>query len=80
MKVRLNLTIDQDVLAATKEEVSKSKTSISELVESFLKRITISKNRNTVIDIVQSLPKPPDMVERDLEKAYKEERAEKYGF
>ncbi len=79
MKAKLNLTIDQEVLLEAKRHAYHSKTSISKMVEGFLRKIAYPNQRKTVIEIVQELPEPKSSDERDLKKAYIEERAEKYG-
>jgi hypothetical protein len=80
MKTRVNLTIEDSILQDTKLYAEKQGTSVSEIVESYLKNITKPIKRKTIIDLVQELEKPNIDAQTDLKDLYYRERSEKYGF
>lgn len=63
MKARLNLTIDEGLLEKAKHNAASRKSSVSN-------QIPASKS---VIDMIQSLPKPDLETKGDLKKRYMEE-------
>ncbi len=79
MKSRLNITIDEKLLTGAKRYADRHKTSISQLVEGYFKRI-MGPGRKNIIDLVESLPKPRMDSEEDLKKKYYEDQKKKYGF
>jgi Family of unknown function (DUF6364) len=79
MKSRLNITIDEKLLTGAKRYADRHKTSISQLVEGYFKRIT-GPGRKNIIDLVESLPKPHIDSGEDLKKKYYEDQKKKYGF
>jgi len=83
MKSRLNITIDEDLLTGAKRYADRHKTSVSQLVEAYFKRIARPDRKKNIIDLVESLPKPQagnaDM-NGDLKKQYYEGQKGKYGF
>jgi hypothetical protein len=80
MKTRVNLTIEDSVLQATKRYAEKRGTSVSEIVEEYLKGITRSHNKINVIDLIESLPPSKINTEIDWKEEYYKENAKKYGF
>ena len=80
MKERLNLTIDGALLEAMKAYAAKRQMSVSELVESYFKRVTKPVQRKTVLDLVDELKKPHIDPKADLKELYYKEQGEKYGF
>ena len=70
MKSRLNLTIDESLLKSTKLYAEKKGTSVSELVESYFKQITLPKKRKTIIDLIESLEPPKIDLKADLKELY----------
>ncbi len=82
MKTRVNLTIEKSVLEDTKLYAETNGTSVSELVEDYLKNITKSfrHKKKSVIDLIEKLPKPQLDEHIDYKEFYYKERAEKYGF
>ena len=80
MKTRVNLTIDETLLNKIKRYALKKKVSVSELVESHFKNLTRSARHETIIDIVDRLPKPAIPEDSDLKEGYYEDHAKKYGF
>ena len=80
MKVRLNLTIEGNLLDRVKRYADSKQTSVSELVEDYFKNITKAPRRQNVIDLIEKLGKPSLDTKRDLKKAYYEDQATKYGF
>ncbi|HEV3221342.1 MAG TPA: DUF6364 family protein [Puia sp.] len=79
MKSRLNITIDEKLLTGAKRYAYRHKTSISQLVEEYFKRIT-GPGRKNIIDLMESLPKPRIDSGEDLKKKYYEDQKKKYGF
>jgi hypothetical protein len=57
MKTTLNLTIDDNLPAITKIYARQQNTSISELVENYLKAITKPVERGNIIDLIEQLDK-----------------------
>jgi len=55
MKSRLNLTIEETLIASSKQYAEKHSTSVSELVESYLKEITKPVKRKSFVDLVKEL-------------------------
>lgn len=80
MKARLNLTIDDSLLATIKAYANKKQTSISELVESYFINVTKPSGRKTIIDMVEKLDNPEIDISADLKKLFYEEQAGKYGL
>ena len=82
MKTRVNLTIEDSVLQETKRYAEKRGTSVSEIVEEYLKGIISSQKKANVIDLIESLPPPKIKIDAgiDLKEQYYKERAKKYGF
>jgi hypothetical protein len=80
MKARLNLTIDEDLLNKVKVYAERRQSSVSQLVEEYFKNIVKSPKKQTIIDLIESLPKPDIDPNVDLKQAYYEENKKKYGF
>jgi len=80
MKSRLNLTIDEDVVHDTKLYAEKHGTSISEMVENYLKNIVRPIKRKSIVDMMEEVDLPPIASDIDLKEQYFKERAKKYGF
>lgn len=80
MKARLNITIEEDVLTKAKVYAEKKGSSVSQLVEDYLRAVTEKSKKKSVIDLIESLPKPDIDPDLDLKKAYYEENRKKYGF
>jgi len=79
MKSKLNITIDEKLITGAKRFANRHKTSLSQLVETYFKRIT-GPNRKNIIDLIESLPKPRLDTQGDLKKKYYEDQKSKYGF
>ena len=81
MKVRLNLTIEDDLLNKIKRYAASKQVSVSELVEEYFKTIAkTKKQKNNIIDLVDKLPKHSISSSQDLKKGFYEDKAGKYGF
>jgi Family of unknown function (DUF6364) len=80
MKERLNLTIDGGLLEAIKSYAAKRQLSVSELVESYFKKVTKPANQKSILDMVDALPKPAIDAKADLKDLFYKEQGEKYGF
>ena len=80
MKTRVNLTIEDAVLKDTKVYAKSQGTSLSELVEDYLRSITKAVQKSNLIDMIEQLPKPDIEKGLDLKKQYYIEGAKKYGF
>ncbi|KQR72235.1 DUF6364 family protein [Pedobacter sp. Leaf176] len=81
MKARVNLTIEEELLIQAKKHAAKIGTSVSELVESYFRKITQPKQQKVkLFEIVNKLEKPIFPEDFDFKKEYYEARKEKYGF
>ncbi len=80
MKARVNLTIEQDVLAKAKSYAAEIGSSISEIVENYLKHVSARTSSETLIEYIDKLEVPKTDEHIDLKKQYYEERGQKYGF
>jgi len=76
----LNLTIDDDLLDNIKSYAANKRTSISELVENYFKRITKPTKRKNIINLVEKLEKPEINSKSDLKELFYQEQSKKYGF
>ncbi len=79
MKTRLNLTIEENVLARSKKYASELGTSISKLVENYLNDISLKREKESFIDFIDKL-EVPQVKQNTDRKQYYEEKAKKYGF
>lgn len=80
MKARVNLTIEEDILTKAKKYASEVGSSVSELVENYLKNISQKENSDSLIEYIDKLEIPKIDKDIDFKKQYFIERAEKYGF
>lgn len=80
MKSRLNLTIENSLLEDVKSYAVKQKRSVSDLVESYFKKVTRPSKRKNIIDLVEKLEKSTIDKNADLKNLYYKENAKKYGF
>ena len=70
MKTRVNLTIEDSVLQATKRYAEKQGTSVSEIVEEYLKGITPPVKGKTIFDIIENLGPSNIDPKADLKELY----------
>lgn len=80
MKAKLNLTIEDTLLAKIKRYAAKNKVSVSELVEAYFSKLTRTSKKPNVVELMDSTEKPSIELPDDLIASYYEERKEKYGF
>ena len=80
MKTRLNITVDESLLKSAKLYASNKGTSLSQLIEEYLKSLMRPKRKKNIIQLVDKLPKPKIDDGKDLKKAYYEDKKGKYGF
>jgi len=82
MKAKINLSIEEQLVYKIKAYAEEKHISVSELVEEYFKRLVErpSKKKNSLIELIESLPKPEINPDTDLKKQYFEEKASKYGF
>lgn len=80
MKAKLNLTIEDTLLAKIKRFAAKRKTSVSELVETYFMSLTQASKKPNIVELMDATDKPSLELPDDLITAYYEERKEKYGF
>ena len=80
MKARVNLTIEEDILAKAKKYAAEVGSSMSELVENYFKNISGKKGSESLIEYIDKLEVPKIDKDLDFKKQYYEERAKKYGF
>ena len=72
MKSRLNLTIDESLLAKVKGHATVRKTSVSELVENYFEQLTKQVGRKNILEMVDQLPKHNIDPKQNLKKLYYE--------
>lgn len=80
MKSKLNLTIEDSLLAKIKRYAAKKKTSVSELVEAYFTNLTKASSKPNIVELMDTMEKPSIKLPDDLTASYYEERKEKYGF
>lgn len=80
MKERLNLTIDKGLLDAMKAYAARKEMSVSELVETYIRKVTRPAQRKSILDLVDQLKKPSLDSKADLKELFYKEQGEKYGF
>lgn len=80
MKSRLNITVEEDLLNRAKVYAEQHQTSLSELIEAYLKHLTKKPSKENVVALVRKLKKPQIPPDIDLKKKYYEEQKSKYGF
>ena len=80
MKTRLNITIEEDLLNSAKRYAAKKDISLSQLVELYFKNITRASRKESVIQLIEQLPKPKIDLPNNLKEGYYKEQKEKYGF
>lgn len=66
VKERLNLTIDGDLLEAIKAYAASKEISVSELVESYFRRVTRPVQRKNILDMVDGLDVPASSMKNEL--------------
>ncbi len=80
MKAKLNLTIDNSLLAHIKQYSVSHQISISELVENYFRNLTKASKKTNIVELMDKIERPSLELPEDLKKAYYEEQREKYGF
>ena len=80
MKARVNLTIEQDILDRAKKYASDLGSSVSELVENYLKNVSTKVNSESLIDYVDKLEIPDLDKNINYKRQYYEDTGQKYGF
>ncbi len=80
MKTRLNLTIDDALLSDIKTYANKKQTSISEIVETYFKKVTRPSKRKNIINLVEKLNAPSIDKSADLKELFYTDQSKKYGF
>ncbi len=80
MKIRLNLTIDEALLSHIKAYAASKDISISELVETYFKKVTRPARKKNILHLVEKLEAPAIDPKADLKELFYLEQAGKYGF
>jgi hypothetical protein len=80
MKVRINLTIENELLVKAKRYAASKKTSVSELFEDYLNKVVQPSKRKTVLEVLEKLEAPQFDSKKDLNREFYQKRAKKYGF
>ncbi len=80
MKVRINLTIENQLLSKAKRYAASKKTSVSELFEDYLNKVVKPNKRKTVLELLEKLEVPQIDSKKDLKREFHQEKAKKYGF
>lgn len=72
MKATLNLRFDKQTIEAAKEYARKEKTSVSEIVEAYLKKITARKHKEKFVsdDLIGILKDYQDYSDEELRALY----------
>lgn len=68
------------MLRKAKRYAEEQQTSLSQLIEEYLKNITTKPSRETIVELVKGLEKPAPDPETDLKKQSCEEQNKPYGF
>jgi uncharacterized membrane protein len=80
MKLRVNLTVEEEVLKKAKYYAEEHNTSVSELVEEYLKKFTArTSKRKDLLETIRSLKPKNNYRRRDLVKEYYEAKGKKHG-
>ncbi len=81
MKTRLNITIEETVLAYIKSYAAARQMSVSQIIEDHLKSIARSaEQKRNILEVIDEMDAPIGINgDQDLVKAYHEARSEKYG-
>lgn len=81
MRTRLNVTIEDTVLAYIKNYAAARQISVSQIIEDHLKSIAQSAERKrNILEVLDEMEAPIGInTDQDLVKAYHEARGEKYG-
>jgi hypothetical protein len=82
MKARINLTVEEEVLKKAKYYAEEHNTSVSEMVETYLKKITQKANKEKpyFLNVLENFKPKEDYNNRDLTKEYYEAKGKKYGY
>ena len=80
MKDKLNLTIDSKLSRRAKTYAKKHHTSVSNLVESFLEKLTTPTSKKNILQLLNELPEPSNNQVETSRNKYYEENKKKYGF
>ena len=78
MKARLNITIDAPLLAEVKKVAFKQKTSVSEIVENYFKTLAKPRNKKSLTQIIDELPKSKIPENKSLSDLYYEAKMKEY--
>lgn len=81
MKTRLNITIEDTVLAFIKNYAAARQLSVSQIIEDHLKSIARSADqKRSILEVIDEMEAPAGInIDEDLVKSYHEARGEKYG-
>lgn len=80
MKTRLNLTIDDDLLAAVKAYAADRQTSVSGMVEHYFQSVLKPFKGKNIVSLIEKLNPPSLDQHADLKDMFYKEQAEKHGF
>lgn len=80
MKTRINITIEESVLQKIKAYTIKKQTSLSQLIENYLKELVkTNSSKKSILEMVEELPKSKIAEDIDLKTTYYEDKKMKYG-
>jgi hypothetical protein len=79
MKVKLNLTIEEELLSRVKRYAMAKGTSISGLVEEFFRKSVRPSKKKNILDLLDAVENHKIDSTRDLVKEYYQDRSKKYG-
>ncbi len=80
MKIRLNITIEENILSDVKLYASKQHTSVSELVENYFTTLTKTPKKKNIIQLIENMKPPAIDKNADLKEIFYKEQSGKYGF
>ena len=80
MKSRLNITIDDSLAEQAKNYAKKHGTSVSNLIEQYIRSVVTTSHKENILDILNELPESSNSIEGDWKEDYYSHKRKKYGF
>lgn len=75
MKARLNLTIEETLVAEIKKLAIRNDTTVSDLVEEYFKKLLPKKKQGNILEMVDNLRPSGISQDADLKEIYYQEKA-----
>jgi Family of unknown function (DUF6364) len=80
MKIRLHITIKDEIFKRASRYAEQHQTSLSQLIASYLYSVTKPVSKSNIIQLIDKLPSHPVDIAKDLNKGYYEDQKVKYGI